>query len=183
MQEVISRWEGDLKATGGAIVPNKSFVYPIDFKFNTAGKTSYKKIEEIGAHFEVPDAQGNMVTLRQLEASEVEKTLGVILAPDSNNRQAALALQGKAEEWNALVLTGHLTAHDVWQAMDTTIMKSLEYPLIALTLTEQQCNTIMALILPVALPSSHVCCTYPRRVVYGPKDMLGLGCGISSLRR
>ncbi len=29
MQDSINRWEGGLKATGGAIVPQKSFVYPI----------------------------------------------------------------------------------------------------------------------------------------------------------
>jgi hypothetical protein len=43
MQEGIDRWEGGLKATGGAIVPEKSWVYPIDFKFDNEGKWEYKK--------------------------------------------------------------------------------------------------------------------------------------------
>jgi hypothetical protein len=175
MQEAILRWEGGLKATGGAIVPEKSFVYPIDFKFNTAGKATYKTVEEIGAHFEVPDAQGNTVTLRQLEASDAEKTLGVILAPDGNNKQAVEALRKSAEEWSALVKTGHLQAKDVWLALNTTIMKSIEYPLMALTLTEKQCKMIMSPILNVALPAAQVCRNYPRDVAYGPKELIGLG--------
>ena len=47
MQESIDSWEGGLKASGGAIRPDKSFVYPVDFKFDSSGKYSYKKIDEI----------------------------------------------------------------------------------------------------------------------------------------
>ena len=47
MQEAINRWEGGLKATGGALRPEKCFMYPIDFKFNSAGKVGYKTEEDI----------------------------------------------------------------------------------------------------------------------------------------
>ena len=38
MQQAIKSWEGGLKATDGAIVPVKSWVFPIDFEFNSKGK-------------------------------------------------------------------------------------------------------------------------------------------------
>ena len=38
MQSSIDRWEGGLCTTGGAIVLEKSWVYPIDFKFDRNGK-------------------------------------------------------------------------------------------------------------------------------------------------
>ena len=47
MQEAINRWEGGLKTTGGAIVPTKSWVYPIGFSFDNNGKWKYKSTEEI----------------------------------------------------------------------------------------------------------------------------------------
>ena len=37
MQEAIDRWEGGLKATGGAIVPSKSWIYPIAYQFEENG--------------------------------------------------------------------------------------------------------------------------------------------------
>ena len=175
MQQAISRWEGGLKATGGALVPEKSFVYPIDFKFNNTGKVSYKSVEEIDAHFEVPDADGQMITLRQFEPSKASETLGVFLAPDGNNEAAIEALLEKSNIWSELVHKGHLNANDVMRAMDSTITQSLKYPLPALTLTEDECKRIMAPVLKVALPRSHVCRTFPRAVVYGPKSLMGLG--------
>jgi hypothetical protein len=61
MQEGIDRWEGGLKATGGAIVPEKSWVYPIDFNFDNEGKWEYKNKEEIGAQFSVKDHKGEKI--------------------------------------------------------------------------------------------------------------------------
>jgi hypothetical protein len=175
MQQSLLRWEGGLKATGGALVPEKSFVYPIDFTFNNSGIASYKNIQEIAAHFEAPNAEGIMTELEQLDPSEARETLGVYLAPDGNNREAATQLKVKAKHWSDLVLTGHLSAKDVRLALDTTVIKSLEYPLTALTLSEKQCKTIMAPILAVALPKTKVSRTFPRDVVYGPKSLMGLG--------
>ena len=175
MQQALSRWEGGLKATGGALVPEKSFVYPIDFKFDNLGKAHYKSVEEINAYFAVPDKDDQIITLRQLEPSTASETLGVYLAPDGNNNAAKEALLEKGRLWSELVHKGHLTATDVMRAMDTTIMKSLQYPLPALTLTEEECKNIMAPILDVALPQSHVCRTFPRAAVYGPKALMGLG--------
>jgi hypothetical protein len=175
MQEAILRWEGGLKATGGAIVPEKSFVYPIDFKFTPAGKVKYKTVQEINARFEVPNAQDQIIALKQLEANEASETLGVFLAPDGNNDAAKEALLAKANLWSELVHKGHLNAEDVMRAMDSTITQTLNYSLPALTLSEKECTRIMAPILNVALPQSKVCRTFPRKVVYGPKSMMGLG--------
>ena len=175
MQLAISRWEGGLKATGGAIVPEKSFVYSIDFKFNRARKVSYKLVEEINATYEVPNAEGELVELRQFEASQASETLGVFLAPDGNNHAAVKSLTGKAQLWSDLVHKGHLTAADVMLAMDTTITQTLKYSLPALTLTEKECKSIMAPVLTVALPFSQISRNFPRSVVYGPKALMGLG--------
>jgi hypothetical protein len=88
MQDSINRWEGGLKATGGAIIPPKSFVYPIGFKFDDAGDWSYKSIDGIDYNFTVPDHNDNIQPLEQLNASVGKCTLGVYLALDGNNKEA-----------------------------------------------------------------------------------------------
>ena len=63
MQTSIDRWEGGLKSSGGAIVPHKSWVYPISFKFDDTGLWEYKSIEEIGSTFTVRDQFDNLTEL------------------------------------------------------------------------------------------------------------------------
>jgi hypothetical protein len=53
-------------------------------------------------------------------------------------------------------------------------MKSLLYPLPALTLTEKDCNHIMAPVLEAGLQNSAICKNYLRAVTFGPKEEGGL---------
>jgi hypothetical protein len=174
MQDAINRWEGGLKATGGAIVPQKSFVYPVIFDFDDTGKWHYRKTDDIDYQFTVPDCDDNLQNLDMLDPSEGRCTLGVHLAPDGNNVSAIHHLRRKAEEWRDHIKTGHLNKRDAWLATETTIMRSLLYPLPALTLTEKECNHIMAPVLEAGLQSSAICKNYPRAATYGPKDESGL---------
>ena len=146
MQEAINRWEGGLKTTGGAIVPSKSWVYPIDFKFDTKGQPSYKPLQEIEQEFTVLNKDNVRETLQRCESSTGKGTLGVFLAPDGNNTQARKALEAKAKQWRDNLRAGHLNPSLVWHAANTTIMKSLEFPLPALTMTYDECNRIMKIV-------------------------------------
>ena len=175
MQDSIDRWEGGLRTTGGAIVPEKSWVYPIDFKFDGSGRWKYKTIEEIDTRFSVKDQFQERINLSQVEANKGRCTLGVFLAPDGNNQEAIQDLRQKSESWRDHIRSGHLIPSEARLATDTTIMKSLEYPLLALTITDKECKTIMAPVLEASLTKSHICRTFPRAVVYGPTHEKGLG--------
>ena len=108
MQEAINIWEGGLKASGGAIVPAKSWVYPIEFGFDQSGQWHYKSKDEIGAEFTVKDHNNQLGPLQTLNVSEGRETLGLLLAPDGNNEDAVDELLKKATEWKELVQVGHL---------------------------------------------------------------------------
>jgi hypothetical protein len=174
MQETIDRWEGGLKATGGAIVPGKSFVYPIVFEFDAQGRWSYQKTDDIDFNFTVCDHNDERQPLDQLEADQGQCTLGVHLAPDGNNKAAVDYLMHKSEQWKDMINTGHLQRTDAWQALETTILKTLEYPLPALTLTEKECNRIIRPVLDAGLNKSAICKTFPKAVIHGPKEEGGL---------
>ena len=175
MQEAIHRWEGGLKATGGAIRPDKSWVYPIGFKFDAGGKWSYDTTVKEHYNFQVKDHNEVMRTMPTFNPSEGKETLGVYLAPDGNNKEMIEYLKGKATEWSDLVRTGHLNRKDARQALDTTIMKSIEYCLPAMTLTSKECQQIMKPILNSGLPNMGICRHFPRDALYGPVQEGGLG--------
>ena len=46
MQKTIKRWKGGLKSNGGAIIPDRSFVYPIYFKCEYQGYYSFYNPED-----------------------------------------------------------------------------------------------------------------------------------------
>ena len=71
-------------------------------------------------------------------------------------------------------MVGHLNRSDVWLALNTTVMKSLEYPLLATTISIKECTYIMAPILSAGLPNAGMCRNMARSLVYGPSKYQGL---------
>ena len=108
MQEAINRWEGGLKTTGGALVPSKSWIYPISFKFDSKGEATYKNLEEMDTNFTVLNKDGNIESLTCVESHKGRETLGVFLCPDDNNKEAVHALAEKAKRWRDNIHSGHL---------------------------------------------------------------------------
>ena len=72
-------------------------------------------------------------------------------------------------------LSRGLDKKDAWQALTKIIMKKLEYPLLALTLTEDECNFIMPPILKSGSPKVGIYRNMPRAVVYGDTSHQGMG--------
>jgi len=113
--------------------------------------------------------------LTRLEPAAARWSLGVRSAPDGNNKEQVEYLRGLAEDWREKIRTGHLSKHDAWMALMTRIMRTMEYPLLALTLTKDQCTHIMAPILSGGLNAIGLCKYLPRIVVYAPIKFQGLG--------
>ena len=61
--------------------------------------------------------------------------LGVYLAPDGSNKKQLKHMKEKVTAWCDKVKVGHLPAREAWQCVSLTIMKTLQYPLPALTLS------------------------------------------------
>jgi hypothetical protein len=54
-------------------------------------------------------------------------------------------------------------------------MKKLEYPLVAVTLTQQQCDKIMSLLLATSLSKAGYNRNFPRKALHGPPSLMGGG--------
>jgi hypothetical protein len=113
MQRAINMWEGAIRATGGAIIPTKSFWYLIGFKWHE-GCWEYKdETEAPMTLIMVPDCNGTVVQLECLPPHAAHHTLGVRLAPDGNNTDEVKHLWTIVDRWKEhIVCTGHLQRHE-----------------------------------------------------------------------
>jgi hypothetical protein len=127
------------------------------------------------AEVTVADMKGDQSQLKTINPEEAKRMLGVFLAIDGNNKVQIKHMRRVAEEWYEKVRVGHLTRYDAYTALHTTVMKTLEYPLLALTLTEVECNGIMAPVLSGGLPQIGICQSMARALVYAPTKYQGLG--------
>ena len=172
-QKALDHWEGGVRCTGGAIVPAKSHWYNISFKWKE-GQWSYDEIDETKSLTVLNEFQ-ERVELKQIPVSKAKKTLGVFLAPDGNNEDMLQYLIQKAQEWSEQMRVGQLGRDEIWRALQTTIMKTIEYPLLSTTLEEPELARLMKVVLRHTLSQSGLPKTFPRALLFGPKSMQGMG--------
>jgi hypothetical protein len=96
MQQAIDTWEGGLRASGGALVPAKSYWFLIHFIFKN-NKWRYARIRETPRNITIRNTQGNgRVELKRLKVEEACETLGVFIAMDRNQKAQTMALWEKS---------------------------------------------------------------------------------------
>jgi hypothetical protein len=94
---------------------------------------------------------------------------------DGNNKAEIDKLLGKSKEFAECLRTGTLTQADAWYALNFTILKTLEYPMVATTMTKPEWDKIMSPLMAEALLASGMTKKYPFVVAYGPLKYQGLG--------
>jgi hypothetical protein len=174
MQESIDAWEAGIRATGGAIVPEKSHWYLVTYRWQN-GKWRYARKTEDLFDITVLDEHGHRQTLTRLHALDSERTLGSRICPKGSMNKEKAHLRECTDTWADQIRTGKLPRRLTWHALLSTIMRTLSYPLPITTFTRKECDMIMAPVLRVALSHSGVCNNIPRAIVYAPLKYQGLG--------
>ena len=155
MQPMLDYWEAALRATGGALAHEKSYWTLIDFRWD--GKTNawrYRRQSHTPGDLTLPLGPNRTPTpIPRLEASEACEFLGAMTRPDGNQSNQFRFLLSKAKKWADAIRTKHISKHDGWYCLNNTILKTLEYPLMATTMTRKQCKALMTPILKAGLPS------------------------------
>ncbi|CAJ1960545.1 unnamed protein product [Cylindrotheca closterium] len=178
VQQAASMWAGGSSATGGAINPEKSFWWLIDFVWDSReGKWRFRRTHQLlpDHPLQIPGLTGELEALRRLEPDEAEKTLGVMLNPLEDQHAHVAHLKSIAKKWSEQVRSGHLHKYDVIPLIKTTVMKSLEYPMVLTTLDAATWVSIMSPVLQVCLPKAGICRSFPRDMVLAPLKFQGLG--------
>ncbi len=173
LQRMLQMWDELMEVNGGAIAPNKCWWYLTDFQWRH-GKA--KMIDaSTNRSLVVRDKDQQFHNLQSLNPSQAREMLGVYLAPDGNEKEALRQLQNKTTSWTNFIAAGDLDWFSTWQALKTTITKSLCYALPALTLPKKALDDISTSLHSVALPRSGFARTFPKKVLYGPREFQGLG--------
>ena len=175
MQEVISTWSRNLATTGGAIVPEKSYWYPVDFKWRQ-GEWKYKTRNEFDIEMYIPDPlTGEDKSLDKLDITEARKALGVMVRHDGVQKDSAEFLRQKAAKWAKCVNSRTLDPEEARLALKTTIWRTLCYPLAATTMSEKECNHAISPALTAALPVIGLQRKISRTLLHGATQDMGLG--------
>ena len=173
LQDILTAWDRYMQVTGAAIAPDKCWWYLADFKW-TRGQWKYRNAGDL-IDLKTRDKDGEVHSLTNLSYDKAKEMVGVFLAPDGNQKEQASELLLKAQKWSAYVKSGRLDHESTWTALRTTIVKSIEYPLAATSLTQQECISIMDPVLKAALPRANIVQNFARAVLYGPVQYQGMG--------
>ena len=121
------------------------------------------------------DSPSTRQPLTRYECSHAEETLGLWIAPDSNQLAQTRALQAKLALWADRIRTRQLPPSLAWLSISSGISMALRYPLAATNLSKADCRKITQPLLDVALPAMGLPRRMPHAVVFAPKEFLGYG--------
>jgi hypothetical protein len=85
-----------------------------------------------------------LVNLKRVEPGEAVKTLGVMLNMERTDKAQVTYLRQKGEDWAQPIRSGCITKNDARCALNTTIMKTFEYPMAATCLSRSQWDYVMS---------------------------------------
>ncbi len=134
----------------------------------------YKQWQANQQKLHISKDDGILVTIPCLETNEAWQTLGVRLALDGNNDEEFCYLQGVMAVWTNHMTTAKIPHAAADFALHQGLLPKLRYPLIATTLAEKQCQTILQPVLYHSLPAMGVNQYMPWAVVHGPRIYQGL---------
>jgi hypothetical protein len=86
----------------------------------------------------VKDIANTRKVIKRLEPHQAYETLGVFLAPDGNLEEQFQKMLAAANKWAENLRTGKISRNEAWLALQSTIMRTLVYPLPAIRLTKSQ---------------------------------------------
>ena len=172
-QPAVDRWEGGLRATGGAIVPEKSFWYLLDYKWD-GHHFKYRTQTDMPGQLTVRDQHGHRIPLRRHEPHHAEKTLGVFVALDGNQEAEYDYLLEHSKTFADQLKPQRIARNNAMYAFQASFLKTIEYPMIATMLTEKDWRGIMRPALEISLRKAGMASTFPRAVLYGPELYQGI---------
>ena len=173
MQAAVEAWHGGLRASGGALKPEKCSWCLVSF-FWDHGQWFYTSPASQPGILTIPVPNADPVIVTRHDVSDAIKVVGVTQALDGNMDAQVTVLQTKAELWGEQISDGWVPRHLARKAINSMIWPSLRYPLPACNLTEQQGNQITKKLYRQILPSLGACRNYPLVYRHAPASLNGL---------
>jgi hypothetical protein len=126
----------------------------------------------------VQDHTGMRRTLERCEVhdSNAQPTLGVRLTMSGDLWDQIHYLGEQAEIFVNQLMRTTAKQNDVLYTYQSSFMKTMEYPLTVVTISESQWNSLMAPVIKTVLQKTGFAATFPRDVFFGLVKYKGFGC-------
>ena len=168
MQSALDTWDGLLRVTGGALEMQKSYWYLIDFE-RRKGKWCYKPTSaNPGELLLFNDDTGTKDPVPRKTPHQAGQALGILSRPDGAMHDEVKHLRAKGQVWADGLRSRRIRKDDAWYCVNSSILRAIQYPLTATSLTRDQCSKVMAPILKALLASVRVQSNLSRTLVYAP---------------
>jgi hypothetical protein len=175
MQQVVTKWCGVTKATGGVVEtsPNKSWWYLIDFNW-TDGQFAYAPPDP-NLSLLATNSTNTIVPLTQMNVHAAQEMLGVFVAPSGNSTQQLKKMMAISLNFSEIYRKSNISRYQAWIALTMISLKSIEYPLPSTSFDSPTCTSIVWPLLKTLLSKAGINKHIPRAVLYGPSGSGGLG--------
>ena len=172
LQRAVSCWARSLAITGGALKPEKCFWYSIGFLW-TNGIWRYAQATD--TEVKVPDFSGQEQPIEHLGPHDAKEVMGVWQTPAGDMDKQIEELTGKLTSWQGNIKNGYLHRRVIWRAFWSTIWRTIQYPLPAMTMTPEEGDALLHKFYREILPNMGVNRNLPRVYRHAPTTYQGLG--------
>ena len=175
-QEALFLWEDLIRVTGGALAPHKSYWYLVEVIWKN-GKWAFATEKDIAGDLWLGKGTKEfpLTLVDRMEANDTKEALGIQVRPDGKMKEEIACLEAKIKKWVDAIRTRKIKRAEAWYCLKSTIMKTLEYPLMATTFSKKELDDLMRPLLHAILNLCGVQKHMPRKLVYGPVETRGLG--------
>ena len=146
----VDHWSGGLHATGGAICQEKSHWFHLKHDISKWNNPSYFSMDKAPGHLYLPDKDGSLLPILHKEptsSSAVRTLLGMAWSPSMSMKGQIDHFKTKISQFtHSLSCCSFCYRNDVWLAFKAGILKTLEYPLLACSLTKKQWDLLLLLL-------------------------------------
>jgi hypothetical protein len=168
-------WEQLLTASGGALELNKCFYYIVKWIWED-GVARMATGEENPTSITIKSSiTGEDVHITKKECTESHKTLGVMMNPAGNFKDETNRLINKASNIARCIAAKPIRRREGWKLALNIIIPGISYGMGVTVIPKGEIDKVESIIMPPILQKVGCNSNMTRDVVFGPKDMGGLG--------
>jgi RNase H len=171
-------WAGLLEASGGKLEMLKCFYYILTWSWDEKGDSFPQTMLQQGTHDPIslhPNNDNDNIYLTQKDVGDHHKTLGAWKCINGDETEHILQLERKSTNLGNLVFNGQLSRSQAKLAHNMIYIPSMLYSLPAMSLTEEETDSIQQKSSTKFLQTMGVAKSFPREVAYGPSIFGGMG--------
>ena len=170
----LTTWNGVLRADGGALELDKSDCVFYTYGFTDKGHPVLQPPDK-DLEMSVLDHTGATIKIKQRSCYNSERLLGAFPSPTANQQNQFEALMKKAEVAYRALLKQPCNRAQVWYYYRMVFHPSVTFPFGVSHLTPGQLRMLQQKIVPLVLNRLGFASNFPRKVVFAPLGMGGLG--------